>query len=368
MSTISLSITELTTFLSPSTRLDVRTEAAKNALSITGLPTTTLTSGDVKQVIDDKLIPSLVKLIGDVTSVSKPCIEALVNLSAIGLFIPKHKTIVNKPEFWKWIIEEIDITVSSLLVNLTSTIGGPEKINEFYLGGAGRACAHILEYASIESRPIKYRENAFAIVRNLTTIPEAQSTCVDSVASIKLLLSTCAMGTTPAMRRDSAGSLRHILLNKDSGRIARILAQDGAGWLASGLILALGSHALIDDRDDKRKEREGTSPVIRTLYENNGFLKFLPSPGDRDAREIMIDCLICIASKKAAREKLREIRVYPLIRAYHPNEEDKIIHEKVTGLVELLIATEEELAQQDDDDDDDKEREPHNKDVVWEMD
>ena len=343
-----LALRELTSFLSPAARTDVRAKAAETALQMTGMPPDELAPPRVREALDAELIPARRRLVGDVPDVSRPARAALTNLSATGLLLPNSKCMDGKKEFFRWLVDDVRDSRGSgaLLVNLTSYPGGPERVHEHYLGGAGRAVATLLEAASDAARmDLGTREECFAAVRNLTTIVDAQSAVIESDACLELLLRIAATGETAEMRRDASGALRHTLVTKDVGRIARVLSRDGAGWLTAALVLGVGPGLfsfpeLNDTIDDERLEREGASDVLLRVY--RGQFRFARDP-HRDARDLVVDCLACLCSSPAGRERMRAVKIYPALRGYHPHESDEAVSDKVHGVVDILLADEEDL-------------------------
>ena len=336
-------LTELVGFLAPSNRSDVRALAAKHILEMTGGDL--LAGGPkVRSIWENLAVPQLVRWIGDNESIAQPCRDALVNLSASSLFYPTASAITSKTQFWRWLVDEVQQS-GPLLVNLTSLPKGADKIEEHIIGGTNRACAELLASASV-SKDVKIREWCFAAVRNLTVHEGARKGLADSTPSLKMLLETAALGSTSMQRRDAAGAIRNLLVHKDPGVHARALSYDAPGWLTSGLVLGLGMELcptfkeLNDSLHDDRQERVGMSPILAKMFKGELSPRACLDP-DRDHRELLVDCLILLASTKAGRDKMKAVKVYPAIRTYHPHEKEEAISDKVYDLVDFLIAEEE---------------------------
>ena len=333
---------ELIGFLGPNNRSDVRAMAAKHIVEMTGGDLLNA-SDSVKQIWETLAVPQLVRWLGDQESISQPCRDALVNLSAHAMFSPASPCVSSKVQFWRWLIDEAKAS-GPLLVNLTTHTTGPGKIEEHIIGGTNRACAELLSTCSV-AKDEKTKEYCLAAVRNLTVHEGARQGLAESTPSLRLLLETLALGSTFPQRRDAAGALRNLLLSKDSGVHGRVLAADGAGWLTASLILGLGTEVcppfseLNDTLDDERQERENMSPVLAKLFRGE-LTKTACLDPDREARDLSVDCLLLLASLRTGREKLRETKVYPAIRAYHPHEPDSELSDKVYDLVDFLISDE----------------------------
>ena len=92
---------ELASFLGPMNRQDVRAQAAQNLAALSAQPNAL----SALAWNESGAIDFLVKWLGDVDSVAKPCGLALVNLSAVGYFNPKSKAVAAKPMFWRWLLK-----------------------------------------------------------------------------------------------------------------------------------------------------------------------------------------------------------------------------------------------------------------------
>ena len=345
-------LVELTSFLAPTNRSDVRAMAAKHILEMTGGDL--LAGGPkVRQIWENLAVPQLVKWLGDQDAIAHPCRDALVNLSANSLFFPTAPAIASKTQFWRWLIDEVKQS-GPLLVNLSSLPKGADKIEEHIIGGTNRACAELLATCSV-SKDIQVREWCLAAIRNLTVHEGARKGLAESSQSLRLLLEIAALGSTSSQRRDASGAIRNLLIHKDVGIHARALSADAGGWLTSGLVLGLGSEVCPSFADlnatlqDERNERVGMSPVLEKMFKGELAKRACMDP-DKDHRDLLVDSLLLLATMKGGREKLRATKIYPAIRVYHSHEKEESISDKVFDLVDFLIS--------EDDDDAAKEEDP----------
>ncbi|KAH9260606.1 hypothetical protein BASA81_001073 [Batrachochytrium salamandrivorans] len=336
-----LLLKELVSFLAPSTRVDIRIEAAKGILLMSAQETLRTEAPQVKLAWETIVIPQLVKWIGDQPQISKPCIEALTNLAAISIFSPNSSFITSKTSFWRWLFEDI-LSSGPLLVNLTAHPQGPGKIEQHVIGGSGRACAELLAIASNAKSPAKAREYCLSATRNLTLDTQARNSFTKS--SLALLCGTMVeKQSTVEMRRDAAGALRNLLLEKDVEMVASFLDVDGAGFLGASLLLRLPRSEL--DLKEERGERNGMSPVLLKVF--NGDFKFIPVVSE-EVEDMVIECLLLCAASRTGRERMRAVQLYAALRSYHPTIMDdgespnEVLSAKVYELVEFLISDEEE--------------------------
>lgn len=230
---------------------------------------------------------------------------------------------------------------------MTAQTGGPERVEEFVTGGVERVVAELMARCALGKQSQELTERCLGAIRNLTTHANGRKSVSESTKAMDYILRTLCLGLTGNQRRDAAGTMRNILLSKDVAVHSRVLALDGAGWLVASLILGLGkedcpSFAELDATlDDERNEHDDMSPVLTKLFK--GDLSKMPAlDANKDARDMSVDCLILLGFNRAGREKMRAVKIYPAVRAYHPLERDEDLNNKVYDFVDLLISDEED--------------------------
>jgi len=327
-------LVELADFLSPQNRPDVRAQAAEHVKALA-------VSNDLApfaSTVDAAIVPALIKLTGDVAAVSKPVIDALVNLSAAGLFLPSSPAVASRASFWRWLVAE----PSELLVNLTSHPAGPLKVDAHVIGGASRAVMDLVAHAHAHADNNAARV-CLQAVRNLTTVEAAQSALVQSSAALAYLLNAL-LSANAAVSQAAAGALRNCAIENDLAKHAQLLKRDAGGYLAAALLLHVGAIDVRSALDDERHERVGMSPVLLRVFA--GELKPHACP-DVETRSLAVDCLARLATSRSGRALLRQSQVYPALRTYHLHERDEAVSEKVFGVVDLLLLEGEDDAAED---------------------
>lgn len=318
---------ELLTFLTPSTRPDVKGRTTECILGLSG-------NRDGCRLLRSKpdLIAALFALTSDPSvAIVKDCYHILINLSADETL---HQVLVTDvkvlPVLFKrlqdpeYFFSDQICTILSNLTRLEKTCKTVLKVLQEELG-----LAKLVEIFCTEGYNKKSKLHYLApLLSNLTQLPEARSYLMDKERCVVQRLLPYTQYQASVVRRGGViGTLRNCCFDHIHHE-----------WLLSEAVDVLPFLLL-----------PLAGPEELTEEENDGLpvdLQYLPEDkkreDDPDIRKMLLETLLLLTATKPGRKILKEKNVYPIMREFHSWEKDVHVTAACEKLVQVLIGDEPE--------------------------
>ncbi|XP_028263120.1 protein HGH1 homolog [Parambassis ranga] len=319
--------TELLSFLTPSTRPDVKGRATEYILGLSG-------NRDGCRFLRSKpdLIVALFALISDPSiAIAKDCYHIIINLSADETL---HQVLVTDikivPVLLKKLLDPEHMfsdQISTILSNLTrhqKTCKTVFKVLQEEVG-----LAQLVEVFCNEC----YNKNAKlhylgALLSNLTQLPEARSYIMDKDRCVIQRLLPFTQYQASVVRRGGViGTLHNCCFDHAHH-----------DWLLSDNvdILPFLLLPLAGPEDLSEEENEGLPVDLQYLPEDK------QREEDPDIRKMLLETLLLLTATKSGRKTLKEKNAYPILREFHRWEKDPHVTAACEKLVQVLIGDEPE--------------------------
>ncbi|XP_039860541.1 protein HGH1 homolog [Simochromis diagramma] len=320
-------VAELLSFLTPSTRPDVKGQATEYILGLSG-------NRDGCRFLHSKpdLIAALFALTSDPSiAIVKDCYHIFINLSADETL---HQVLVKDvkvvPVLFKNLLDP-EYLFSDQICTILSNLTRHEKTCKilFKVLQEDVGMAQLVQIFCTEG----YNKNAKLhylgpLLSNLTQLPEARNYLMDKDRCVVQRLLPFTQYQSSVVRRGGViGTLRnccfdhahHEWLLSDAVDILPFLLLPLAGpeelTGGNGVCLPVDLQYLPEDK--KREE-------------------------DPDIRKMLLETLLLLTATKAGRQTLKEKNVYPIMREFHRWEKDAHVTAACEKLVQVLIGDEPE--------------------------
>lgn len=320
-------VAELLTFLTPSTRPDVKGRATECILGLSG-------NRDGCRLLRSKpdLIAALFALTSDPSiAIVKDCYHIVINLSADETL---HHVLVTDVKVLPALFKRLEdpeyffsdqiCTILSNLTRLEKTCKTVLKVLQEDLG-----LAKLVEIFCTEGYNKKSKLHYLApLLSNLTQLPEARNYLMDKERCVIQRLLPYTQYQASVVRRGGViGTLRNCCFDHIHHE-----------WLLSEAVDILPFLLL-----------PLAGPEELTEEENDGLpvdLQYLPEDKKReedpDIRKMLLETLLLLTATKPGRQILKEKNVYPIMREFHSWEKDVHVTAACEKLVQVLIGDEPE--------------------------
>ncbi|KAM4583491.1 protein HGH1 homolog [Fundulus diaphanus] len=319
--------TELLSFLTPSTRPDVKGKATEYILGLSG-------TSDGCRFLRSKpnLIAALFALTSDPSvAIVKDCYHVLINLSADETL---HQVLVSEVKVLPVLLKKLqdpEYLFSDHISTILSNLSRLEKTCRvvFQVLQEELGLAKLVEIFCNESYNKKAKLHYLGpLLSNLTQLPQARSYIMDhNRCVIQRLLPFTHYEASVVRRGGVIGTLRNCCFDHAHHE-----------WLLSDAVDVLPFLLL-----------PLAGPEELTEEENNGLpvdLQYLPEDkkreGDPDIRKMLLETLLLLTATKAGRQTLRQKNVYPIMREFHRWEKDVHVAAACEKLIQVLIGDEPE--------------------------
>ncbi|CAN9512054.1 unnamed protein product [Ophioblennius macclurei] len=318
---------ELLTFLTPSTRPDIKGRATECILGLSG-------NKEGCRLLRSKpdLITALFALTSDPSiAIVKDCYFILVNLSADETL---HQVLVKDVKVLPVLFKNLQDPeyffadqICSILSNLTrleKTCKTVLKVLQEELG-----LAKLVEILCTEDYNKKCKLHYLAsLLSNLTQLPEARNYLMDKERCVIQRLLPYTQYQASLIRR---GGVIAILRNCCFDHIHHEwLLSDAVDILPFLLLPLAGPEELSEE------ENEGLPVDLQYLPEDK------KREEDPDIRKMLLETLLLLTATKPGRLFLKDKNVYPIMREFHNWEKDVHVTATCEKLVEVLIGDEPE--------------------------
>ncbi|XP_029947603.1 protein HGH1 homolog [Salarias fasciatus] len=318
---------ELLTFLTPSTRPDVKGRATECILGLSG-------NRDGCRLLRSKpdLIAALFALTSDPSvAIVKDCYHILINLSADETL---HQVLVTDvkvlPVLFKnlqdpeYFFSDQICTILSNLTRLEKTCKTVLKVLQEEMG-----LAKLVEIFCTEGFNKKSKLHYLApLLSNLTQLPEARNYLMDKDRCVIQRLLPYTQYQASVVRRGGViGTLRNCCFEHIHHE-----------WLLSEAvdILPFLLLPLAGPEELSEEENDGLPVDLQYLPEDK------KREDDPDIRKMLLETLLLLTATKPGRQILKEKNVYPIMREFHNWEKDVHVTAACEKLVQVLIGDEPE--------------------------
>ncbi|XP_015240521.1 PREDICTED: protein HGH1 homolog [Cyprinodon variegatus] len=318
---------ELLSFLTPSTRPDVKGKATEYILGLSG-------NRDGCRFLCSKadLIAALLALTSDPSvAIVKDCYHILINLSADETL---HQVLVSKVKILPVLLKNLqdpDYLFSDHISTILSNLSRHEKTcrTVFEVLQEEVGLAKLVEIFCNESYNKKAKLHYMGpLLSNLTQLPEARSYMMDQDRCViqRLLPFTHYEGSL-VRRGGVIGTLRNCCFEHAHHEW---LLSDAVDILPFLLLPLAGPEELTEE------ENEGLPVDLQYLPEDK------KREEDPDIRKMLLETLLLLTATKAGRQTLKQKNVYPILREFHRWEKDVYVAAACEKLIQVLIGDEPE--------------------------
>lgn len=318
---------ELLSFLTPSTRPDVKGRATECILGLSG-------NRDGCRLLRSK--PDLIAAVFALTSdpsiaIAKDCYHIIVNLSADETL---HKVLISDvkvlPVLFKKLqdpeyffsdrvctilsnLSRLEKTCKTVLKVLQEELGLSKLVEIFCTEGYNKKCN--LHYLGL-------------LLSNLTQLPEARNYLMDKERCVIQRLLPYTQYEASMIRRGGViGTLRNCCFDHIHHEW---LLSDDVDVLPFLLLPLAGPEELTEEEND------GLPVDLQYLPEDK------KRDEDPDIRKMLLETLLLLTATKRGREILKQKNVYPLMRELHRWEKDVHVAAACEKLIQMLIGDEPE--------------------------
>lgn len=316
---------ELLSFLSPSTRPDVKGHTTEYILGLSG-------NRDGCRFLRSKpdLIVALFALTSDPSiAIVKDCYYILINLSADETL---HKVLVEDVKVLPVLLKNLvdpEYPFSDQICSILSNLTRHEKTCKtlFSVFQEELGLTQLVEMFCTEG----YNKQATLhclglLLSNLTQLPEAREHIVDKNRCVVQRLLPFTQYQTSVVRRGGViGTLRNCCF--DHGHHEWLLSDD-VDILPFLLLPLAGPEELSEE------ENEGLPVDLQYLPEDK------KREDDPDIRKMLLETLFLLTATKAGRQTLKEKNVYPIMREFHTWEKEPHVAAAAERLIQVLIGDE----------------------------
>lgn len=318
---------ELLSFLSPSTRPDVKNEAVEFILGLSG-------HRDGCRFLRSKpeLLTALFPLTSDISvAIVKDCYLIFINLSADDTL---HQVLVSDVKILPVLLKNLQdpeylfsdqiCTILSNLTRLEKTCKTVFKVLQEEVG-----LAKLVEIFCTEGYNKKAKLHYLGpLLSNLTQLPEARNYILDKDRCVIQRLLPFTQYQASVVRRGGViGTLRNCCFGHGTHEW---LLSDAVDILPFLLLPLAGPEELSEEEND------GLPVDLQYLPEDK------KREDDPDIRKMLLETLLLLTATKAGRLMLKDKNVYPIIRELHKWEKDVHVGAACEKLVQVLIGDEPE--------------------------
>ena len=317
-------------------RSDVRAEACKVLLGFTG------TESGISSILlcSRDVVSSLVRILGDVDAVALNAAKALVNISSNE---SARERIAAKQSFWSAVLETSLTEVRKqseqfkvnmrLLTNTTISTEGAEKLLLGRLGEEHKG--HDVKQLLIAFYQLKKKEASplDALLPVLTNVSQTElgrelvlEDFQGKLGFVKRVLWSTS-STDEETRLAAVCILRNCCFATHAHNDLLTETQ-----LVDRILLPLIGPEGIEDDDE-------SVPMPSLLEQRLQGEDIIREP-NADVRRAIVDMLVMLCVTRVGRTVLRKKKCYPVIKAYHPDEDNEDTSEAVFKLVDLLLGEE----------------------------
>ncbi|XP_022071937.2 protein HGH1 homolog [Acanthochromis polyacanthus] len=318
---------ELLSFLTPTTRPDVKGRATEYILGLSG-------HRDGCHFLCSKpdVISALLVLTSDPSiAIVKDCFHVLINLSADETL---HQVLVDKVKVLPVLLKNLvdpDYVFSDQICTILSNLSRHEKTcwTVFKVLQEQLGVAQLVEIFCTEGYNQRAKLHYLGpLLSNLTQLPEARNYLLDPDRCVVQRLLPFTQYQASVVRRGGViGTLRNCCFDH---RHHEWLLSDAVDILPFLLLPLAGPEELSDE------ENEGLPVDLQYLPEDK------KREEDPDVRKMLLETLLLLTATKAGRRTLKDKNVYPIMREFHRWEKDVHVAAACEKLVQVLIGDEPE--------------------------
>ncbi|XP_026163883.1 protein HGH1 homolog [Mastacembelus armatus] len=318
---------ELLSFLSPSTRPDVKAGATEFILGLSG-------HRDGCRYLHSKpelLVATFVLTSDPSVAIVKDCYHIFINLSADETL---HQVLLTDVKVLPVLLKNLvdpEYLFSDQICTILSNLTRHEKTCKmvFKVLQEEVGLAQLVEIFCTDG----YNKSAKLhylgpLLSNLTQLPEARNYMMDKERCVVQRLLPFTQYQASAVRRGGViGTLRNCCFDYVHHE-----------WLLSDTvdILPFLLLPLAGPEELSEEENEGLPVDLQYLPEDK------TREDDPDIRKMLLETLLLLTATKAGRQTLREKNVYPIMREFHRWEKDVHVTAACEKLVQVLIGDEPE--------------------------
>jgi len=322
---------ELCDFLTPETRLDIKSVALHHVLSLTGTA-----EGRQELATCEKAINSIIKLAfsdKEQKSIIKDAFFTLINITSNEVtslqLLHKNKTLIAQLGEYVLISESRFADIAcGVLSNISRGKTPSELIYDTLESNPNLSLDKFIQVFCLENfNKHNNLDYLSPFICNLTQTERARKKILEETLLFKRLLPYTTYVRTAVRRGGIIGAIKNCCFNYDTHDF--LIKSDID--LLSRLLLPLAGPEELDDDDMERLPED---------------LQFL-SPdkqreSDPDIRIMLLETLILICSKKDCRLYVKEKNAYVIIRELYKWETEELVKETCEKLVNILISDEPE--------------------------
>ncbi|XP_047203685.1 protein HGH1 homolog [Girardinichthys multiradiatus] len=318
---------ELLSFLTPSTRPDVKGKATEYILGMSGSR-----NGCRFLRSNPNLIAALFELTSDPSvAIVKDCYHILINLSADETL---HQVLVSEVKVLPVLLKKLqdpEYLFSDQISTILSNLSRHEKTcrTVFKVLQDEVGLPKLVEILCNESYNKKAKLHYLGpLLSNLTQLPEARSYIMDpDRCVIQRLLPFTQYEASVTRRGGVIGTLRNCCFDHSHHEW---LLSDTVDMLPFLLLPLAGPEELTEE------ENEGLPVDLQFLPEDK------KREEDPDIRKMLLETLLLLTATKAGRQALKQKNVYPVMREFHRWEKDVYVAAACEKLIQVLIGDEPE--------------------------
>ncbi|XP_076601097.1 protein HGH1 homolog [Chaetodon auriga] len=318
---------ELLSFLTPSTRPDVKGQATEYILGLSG-------HRDGCRFLRSKpdLLAALFALTSDPSvAIAKDCYHILINLSADETL---HQVLVADVKVLPVLLKNLldpEYLLSDQICTILSNLSRHEKTCKtvFKVLQEEVGLAQLVEIFCTEGYNKKAKLHYLGpLLSNLTQLPEARHFMMDKDRCVVQRLLSFTQYQGSAVRRGGViGTLRNCCFDHT---LHQWLLSDAVDILPFLLLPLAGPEELSEEEND------GLPVDLQYLPEDK------KREEDPDIRKMLLETLLLLTATKAGRQTLKDKNVYPIMREFHKWEKDVHVTAACEKLVQVLIGDEPE--------------------------
>ncbi|XP_024126719.1 protein HGH1 homolog isoform X2 [Oryzias melastigma] len=315
---------ELLSFLTPSTRPDVKAKATEYILGLSASR-----EGCCFLRSKPDMVGALFALTSDPSvAIAKDCYHILINLSADETL---HQVLVSAVEVLPVLLKKLldpDYLFSDQISTILSNLTRHEKTcRTVFKEDVG--LDKLVEIFCTEGFNAKAKLHYLGpLLSNLTQLPEARNTLMDKDRCVFQRLLPFTQYQASVVRRGGVvGTLRNCCFDHTHHLW---LLSDAVDILPFLLLPLAGPEELTEEEND------GLPVDLQYLPEDK------KREEDPDIRKMLLEALLLLTATKAGRKALKDKKVYPIMREFHRWETDVHVAAACEKLIQVLIGEEPE--------------------------
>ncbi|KAM9410674.1 protein HGH1 homolog [Pholidichthys leucotaenia] len=320
-------VAELLSFLTSTTRPDVKSQAVEYILGLSG-------HRDGSHFLRSKLdlISAVFALISDPSiAIVKDCYHIFINLSADETL---HQVLVKDVDVLPLLLKNLldpEYHFSDQICTILSNLSRHEKTCKtvFKVLQEEVGLAQLVEIFCTEGYNKRAKLHYLGpLLSNLTQLPEARNFIMDKDRCVIQRLLPFTQYQASVVRRGGViGTLHNCCFDHSHHEW---LLSDAVDILPFLLLPVAGPEELTEE------ENEGLPVDLQYLPEDK------KREEDPDLRKMLLETLLLLTATKAGRQTLKEKKVYPIMREFHRWEEEVEVTAACEKLVQVLIGDEPE--------------------------